>query len=119
MFPSVVNEETERTIHALSTQRFIRSFYLAGGTACALYLGHRVSEDLDFFSQEEFSHKDIQNDLKTGGRFLVDYSDSGTLSGRFNQTKISLFHYAYPLIGETGEFMNIKISSLKDVGCMP
>jgi hypothetical protein len=29
---------------------FIGRFYLAGGTALALQLGHRVSVDLDFFS---------------------------------------------------------------------
>jgi hypothetical protein len=31
-----------------------RSFYLAGGTALALQLGHRVSVDLDFFTANEF-----------------------------------------------------------------
>lgn len=30
-------------------------FYLAGGTALALQFGHRLSEDLDFFTIEESS----------------------------------------------------------------
>ncbi|MCK9267666.1 MAG: nucleotidyl transferase AbiEii/AbiGii toxin family protein [Alkaliphilus sp.] len=30
------------------------NFYLAGGTALALQLGHRWSEDLDFFSEHKF-----------------------------------------------------------------
>ena len=29
-------------------------FYLGGGTALALQLGHRRSEDIDFFSESEF-----------------------------------------------------------------
>ena len=33
----------------LARHRFIRQFYLAGGTALALQLGHRISVDLDFF----------------------------------------------------------------------
>ncbi len=48
----------------------------------------------------------------------MDYSDSQTLVGRFNKTKVSFFNYNYPLIGESVDFLNIKISSLEDIGCM-
>ncbi|MEE8390858.1 MAG: nucleotidyl transferase AbiEii/AbiGii toxin family protein, partial [Anaerolineae bacterium] len=34
----------------LRQQPFIGDFYLAGGTALALQIGHRVSTDLDWFS---------------------------------------------------------------------
>jgi hypothetical protein len=118
MFVSVITSETKKAIDLLSNLQFIRSFYLAGGTGCALHIGHRISEDLDFFSQTEFSQFEIQNTLKTQGRFLVDYSDTRTLTGRFEQTKISFFHYEYNLLEETSDFQNIKISSLKDIGCM-
>jgi len=118
MFLSVINRETKNTIDLLSDLRFIRSFYLAGGTGCAVHIGHRISEDLDFFSQTEFSQFEIQNTLKAHSRFLVDYSDTRTLTGRFEQTKISFFHYEYPLLEETSDFLNLKISSLKDIGCM-
>ena len=118
MFLSVLTKETKETINTLSNLAFIPFFYLAGGTACAIHLGHRISEDLDFFSQEEFSQSRIQNILRTSGRFLVDYSDARTLTGRFDQTKISFFHYEYPRIEATEDFLNIKISSIKDIGCM-
>ena len=118
MFLSVINSETKKTIDILSEQKFIRSFYLAGGTGCAIHLGHRISKDLDFFSQTEFSQFEIQNTLKARGHFLVDYSDTRTLTGRFEQTKLSFFHYEYNLLEETYDFQNIKISSLKDIGCM-
>lgn len=118
MHLSVLTKETKETINTLSTLAFIPTFFLAGGTACAIHLGHRVSEDLDFFSQEEFSQPKIQNTLRVNGRFLVDYSDALTLTGRFNQTKISFFYYEYPRIEATEDFLNMKISSLKDIGCM-
>lgn len=118
MFLTVINSETKKSIDLLSDLRFIKSFYLAGGTGCAIHIGHRISEDLDFFSQTEFSQFEIQNTLKAHGRFLVDYSDTRTLTGRFEQTKISFFHYEYNLLEETSDFQNIKISSLKDIGCM-
>lgn len=37
----------------IGQQPFAQRFYLAGGTGLALQLGHRMSEDLDFFSQED------------------------------------------------------------------
>lgn len=118
MYESVLNEETKKNIEILSLQDFIKSFYLAGGTACAVHLGHRISNDLDFFSKKDFSHFEIQNALRKNGHFLTDYSDSQTLTGRFNKTKISFFHYNYPMIGDLHHFLNLKISSLQDIGCM-
>jgi len=35
-------------------------FYLAGGSALALQLGHRVSEDLDFFSAKDFNAEQLR-----------------------------------------------------------
>src|SRR3990167_8269284 len=41
------------------------NFYLSGGTALAeFYLHHRLSEDLDFFSEKEFDSTDIFTILK-------------------------------------------------------
>jgi Nucleotidyl transferase AbiEii toxin, Type IV TA system len=36
------------------------SFVLYGGTAVALYLGHRISVDFDFFRTEPLGKKDIE-----------------------------------------------------------
>jgi len=35
-------------------------FYLAGGSAMALQLGHRVSEDLDFFSAKDCNAEQLR-----------------------------------------------------------
>lgn len=37
-------------LDVLRKQSFIGQFYLAGGTALALQIGHRISKDLDWFS---------------------------------------------------------------------
>jgi hypothetical protein len=47
------------TKRALAAQEWLKNspWYLAGGTALALYAGHRKSVDLDFFSpKSSFSH---------------------------------------------------------------
>jgi len=38
---------------------FKKNFYLAGGTALALQIGHRTSMDFDFFSTVDFNHADV------------------------------------------------------------
>ncbi|MBI4955401.1 MAG: nucleotidyl transferase AbiEii/AbiGii toxin family protein [Myxococcales bacterium] len=48
--PTRLSPEQERALARLSRRRELGDFYLAGGSAIALALGHRRSLDLDFFS---------------------------------------------------------------------
>ncbi len=118
MFGTVLSPAAERTLQVLSRQDFMKPFYLAGGTGCALHIGHRRSHDFDFFSRSEFEIFPIQNALRNLGRFVADYSDAGTLVGRLDDTKISLFHYAYLLLEEAVDYRGVRIASLVDIGCM-
>lgn len=53
----VIPASTEETLKALRDARLLDTFYLAGGTGLALQFGHRLSLDLDFFSQEKFEEE--------------------------------------------------------------
>jgi predicted nucleotidyltransferase component of viral defense system len=118
MFESVLAGASKESLHVLAELSFLRQFYLGGGTGCALYLGHRISEDLDFFSETEFSLIGIRRVLQKIGTFILDYSDSQTLVGRFNATKIGFFHYPYPMVQDTQAYKGIQIASIEDIGCM-
>lgn len=118
MHDTALNETAQRNIQILSGTSLVKSFYLAGGTGCALHLGHRISLDLDFFTKTEFSPLDIQQILNKKGNFITDYSDKRTLTGRFNTSKISLFQYDYPIIRRHHIYKKIKVASLEDIGCM-
>jgi predicted nucleotidyltransferase component of viral defense system len=63
--------------------------YLAGGTALALYLRHRVSRDLDFFVAETFDSKELLAKLEKNTNFneVMSVCD-GTLNILFNKTKV-------------------------------
>src|SRR3989338_6060262 len=51
---TILSDFQRRTLVLFKKSPLAKSFYLAGGTALAeLYLKHRKSEDLDFFTQEE------------------------------------------------------------------
>jgi len=53
-------EKTLKVIEVISKMDFVKSYFLVGGTALALQLKHRLSEDLDFMCWKE-SKKDKQN----------------------------------------------------------
>ena len=53
-------EKTLKVIEAISKMEFVKSYFLVGGTALALQLKHRLSEDLDFMCWKQ-SKKDKQN----------------------------------------------------------
>jgi hypothetical protein len=63
MYQEVINAKTKRILETIDRIKEIENFYLAGGTALALQLGHRKSIDLDWFSQKEFNVSILKKDF--------------------------------------------------------
>lgn len=63
---SILSENQKKLLKLLSEEKSIcANFYLTGGTVLAeFYLHHRLSEDLDFFSEQEFDPQSISIILK-------------------------------------------------------
>ncbi len=70
-------------------------WYLAGGTALALQVGHRQSVDLDFFTTTKFDEKAVSEQLSTMGQWETTSISSGTIFGEFLGAKISLIYYPF------------------------
>ncbi len=77
-------------------------YYLAGGTALALMEGHRVSVDLDIFTERMRDAEDVLSRLR---RYTADLSvtsvDAGTLYADVLGVQVSVIEYNYPLLGPT------------------
>lgn len=94
-------------------------FYLAGGTALAVQLGHRTSIDFDFYSQQHFEGKLIVGKLEEHFSSLkVSLQKKDTLLTEIEETGLSFFYYKYPLVGSLMDFQTIKIASLEDIAAM-
>lgn len=95
-------------------KEFNPSFYLVGGTALALQLGHRQSVDFDFFTQETFDSLDIRATIKKNhhviSRVLIETKTEFTLF--VDNTKMTFYVYPYAINHQTN-FENI--ISLPDV----
>src|SRR3989338_7875922 len=95
------------------------SWYLAGGTALALQVGHRKSFDLDFFTQEkEFNQQTIATHFPTD-LWKTERIYPGTLFGELAGAKVSFI--AYPFFKYCQPFSRygtISILSPRDIGVM-
>ncbi|NCO98331.1 nucleotidyl transferase AbiEii/AbiGii toxin family protein [bacterium] len=61
-----LNKNQKILIKLLSASLLVKKFYLSGGTALsAFYLHHRLSVDLDFFSDKPFSYEELTVFLNT------------------------------------------------------
>ncbi|MBI4994267.1 nucleotidyl transferase AbiEii/AbiGii toxin family protein [Candidatus Peregrinibacteria bacterium] len=101
---------------------FKKDFYLAGGTALALQMGHRDSVDFDFFSKEDINTKELFERLREifkGHKLLKIQEESNTLTVLVDDAvKISFFTYKYKLIKELINDGNLSLASMEDIGCM-
>jgi len=97
-------------------------YYLAGGTAIALYLGHRRSEDFDWFMPAPGppSHLLVSAIAAAGLDLDVDDMAPGTLLGRIHGVKVSFFDYPYPLLEPALEWAeaHTRVAALRDLGAM-
>ncbi|EKE05822.1 MAG: hypothetical protein ACD_19C00176G0044 [uncultured bacterium] len=118
MFTKTLLPDTVRAIKLVSKVQIVKDAYLAGGTALALRLGHRISVDLDFFTQEELEENILLADLEQLSEFKKDGVAWRTVWGMIEETKFSLFYYKYPLLEKTTEFMGINVLDLKDIAAM-
>ena len=98
MFREILTEPQQTLLELLSRVPEVRSFYLAGGTALALLLGHRRSRDFDFFRATDFVPQGLLTVLRSTGEVEVLQEAAGTLTVTLRGVPTSFFHYAYPLL---------------------
>jgi len=98
--------------------------YLAGGTAVALHLGHRLSVDLDFFTPHDLDslqwYKRLQTDFPGDFKLSAVKIERNTLVVTLNSTGFSLFAYPYDLIETpvSDDALPTPVASLRDLALM-
>ena len=114
----VLPEHSRTSASSFAKLESARQFYLAGGTAAALYLGHRISGDLDFFSQKEFDESFLISALAASGDFQLEQKATQSVLGILSGTKMSFLGYPYPLLSPLQEFGTLRIADIHDIACM-
>jgi hypothetical protein len=114
--------ETRDLLAVLGRLPFLRSFYLAGGTALALRLGHRISQDLDLFTHietmdDQSRHRIIEGLRQRHSVNLLQDSPLGLVLEVDGQM-VSFFTYGYHLLSPTDSVSDVQVAGLFDIGLM-
>ncbi len=125
MGQELLKEWQKRVIEILVAEPNAKNFYLSGGTAlAAYYLGHRISDDLDFFSQSPIEPIALHGLAKTVKEKL------GAREMRFSkiydrnlffcsvgqeETKIEFTHYPFPQLETPQTFGGLSVDSKYDI----
>ena len=96
--PEVLARRQQRVLAQIGPILTKLGFYLAGGTAVALHLGHRRSVDLDWFTPEGLDDPlNLAQELRDQGiAFVTDQVAPGTLHGAVKGVRVSFLRYRYP-----------------------
>jgi predicted nucleotidyltransferase component of viral defense system len=99
----------------------LNQFNLVGGTALALYMGHRKSIDLDLFSQHDFNVNELEKHLADTYNYETDNPNkksTATLIGRINGIKVDFICYEYLNVKPIYVSDGIRICSMYDIAAM-
>ena len=117
MYPETLPKKTARLLEKLKTAEFLKPFYLSGGTALSLQLGHRESEDLDFFNKKPFDPLSLQPQLGKFGHLTAVRPDKNTLNLFLSGVQLQFLFYPYRLLKPLAKWQTIRIASVLDIGC--
>lgn len=95
-----------------------KDFFLVGGTALALQIGHRLSIDIDFFSMNSFDEEGVLSSIEDKYNFQLDYRSKNTLKGEIAGVKVDFITHNYPLVKPLLIVGGVRMASLEDIAAM-
>ena len=95
----------------------MQNFYLAGGTALAIQLGHRKSIDIDLFTQNFPDIEILKQKVSVLSPKIIQEAP-GTLDLEIDTIKVSFLEYKYPLLKDFVDFEGVQMASITDIACM-
>ena len=114
----ILPENWTRAADDLGGRSAFEGFYLAGGTALALYFGHRRSLDLDLFREDGFESADRRDRLRDLEGLRKLELARGTAHLELHGVKVSFLHYPYPLLFPVARFGHITVADPREIACM-
>lgn len=98
----------------------LENFYLVGGTALALQIGHRLSVDFDFFCYDPLPTNLLAKvkRLFKEHSIIVTYRSSEQLNLLIHDIKITFFQYEYPVLDPLISYQAVSIASIAEIAAM-
>ena len=99
--------------------QFRREYYLVGGTAIALHIGHRRSVDFDLFKMSAINHKkNVDKIVAAGFAPQITRRVAEQMNLLVNGVKLTFFQYPFPVVPEDGFGKVFRMPSLISLAAM-
>jgi len=121
-----INDFLWETLCKFQNEKLFDSYNLVGGTALSLLIEHRISTDIDLFTEEKLNKEEIFNFAKKINRKAEILNSSGVIFQIFlpnsnpeKTLKMDFVNYEYPLIEPlVKNDDNIRLIGKNDISAM-
>ena len=96
----------------------LEGWTLAGGTGLALLLGHRLSEDFDFFRVDAMNADRLYRVLRRTGPVETLQREGGTLTVLLGGIKVSFFSVLDPFLFAGQSYSFFQVADVRDIALM-
>jgi hypothetical protein len=121
-YDEILTARQRKALHLLGPTTATRDFYLAGGTAIALHLGHRRSVDFDWFLEDRIADPlRLAGEIRDEGLpFRSGQVARGTLYGSLYGVRVSFLEFHYPMLDPlvTWPEYGCRLAGLRDLASM-
>ena len=113
-----VDKNLLQLLEQLMALEELKNFYLVGGTALALQIGHRKSMDIDLFYHDHFDSSLVADSLNDAFEVSSIEVSKNLVRCFINNIKIDILSHRYPLVDAIISSNNIRFASLQDIAAM-
>ena len=115
---ATVHPATLELLKKIMQMPLLQSFNLVGGTALSLQIGHRISVDLDLFSNQDFDNATIIRALEAVGNLAVLVDNPPFLQVRLDDVKVDMLKYPYAFVEQYNEIEGVRLVSVETIATM-
>lgn len=118
LYKETVEPGTLELIEKLQADSILEDFYLVGGTALALQIGHRTSIDIDLFTKSDIDIVNLIEHLESNYEFSLHFSHKNTLKGIINGIFVDLLKHDYKYVTKPVIVEGIRMLDKPDIAAM-
>lgn len=118
LYLETIQPTTLELLKRIMADKQLPAFRLVGGTSLALQMGHRLSVDLDLFTDETFDEVNVREYLEYNYNFQLDFIARETLKGTIQDVVVDCIAHKYAWIRPCIEIDGIRLVSLEDLCAM-
>lgn len=118
LYKETVSSDTLELLTKLMHDPLLSDFFLVGGTALSLQIGHRRSIDLDLFTIKDFDENALLGEVEEKYNFYTDFQSKNTLKGQIDGVKVDFISHKYPLINPLLVIEDVRMAGIQDIAAM-